>query len=151
MNQSFEEIKAMKIAMFMKIVKNNTKEVAFQFHLSKVKSKGKEIGYGSELKCQKYLLPNRILTWDEQIEIFFYRSRMNPLKYNFGGQENFICSLPLDNEHILHCESLNEGKSSNMEYNHIFNGKLKQQKDTIQVLNRNMTIFNKFTQAQESP
>ena len=117
MNKSFEEIKAMKISMFMKIVKHDTKEVAFQYLLSKVKSKGKD--YGSEIKSQKYLLPNRILTWDEQIEIFSYRSRMNPLKYNFGGQENFICSLPLDNEHILHCESLNEGKSSNMEYNHI--------------------------------
>ena len=150
-NQSFEDIQSMKINKFMNIVKTSTKEVSFKYLLSKVKSKGKEINYGSELKCQRYLLPNRILTWEEQVQIFSYRSRMNQLKYNFGGEDICLCSLPLDNENLLNCESFNGGKPLNMDYTHIFNGTLKQQKDIIQMLNRNMKIFQTFTQAQDCP
>ena len=50
---------------------------AFQYLLAQIKSKGKGIEYGEELKCQGYLLPNTILTLEEQREIFSYRSRMN--------------------------------------------------------------------------
>ena len=59
---SFQEIKSMKIQHFMNIVSKKTKHCAFQYLLEKIKSKGKEIEYGSELKCQTYLLPNGILT-----------------------------------------------------------------------------------------
>ena len=147
----FEEIKVLKINYFMNIVKKNSQEIAFKYLHRKIKSKGKEIDFGSELKCQKYLLPNRILTWDEQVQIFSYRSRMNELKYNFGGEDLCICGSRLDNEHLFNCEVLSEGKPSNTEYKLIFNGSIKQQKDIIQILNRNMKTLKKFTLAQDSP
>ena len=111
----FEEIKILKLTHFMNIVKKKSEGVAFKYLLRKIKSKGKEIDFGSELKCQKYLLPNRILTWEEQVQIFSYRSRMNELKYNFGGEDACICGIRLDNEHLMKCEILCEGKSSNQE------------------------------------
>ena len=58
--------------------------------------KGKEIDFGSELKRQKCLLPNKILTWNEQVPIFSYRSRMNGHKYNFGGEYSCIWGVRLD-------------------------------------------------------
>ena len=147
-NESFEEIKSMKMNYFMRIVKNHAKEAAFKYLLSKIKSKGKEIDYGRELKCQKYLLPNRILTWDEQVDIFSYRSRMNDLKYNFGGEDNCICGSILENEHMFKCEALTKGSQRNMEYKNIFNGSIKEQKYIVQILITNKKIF---TLAQVSP
>ena len=49
---SFKEIKSLKITDFMRMVKNNTKEVAFKYLLSKIKSKGKEIDYVKSIYCQ---------------------------------------------------------------------------------------------------
>ena len=79
-DKKFKEIKCMKIKHFMKIVSKKNKNCAFVHLLGKIKSKGKEIDFGTELKCQKYLLPYKTLTWEEQVEIFSYRSRMNSLK-----------------------------------------------------------------------
>ena len=76
---------------------------------------------------------------------------MKDLKYNFGGAEFCICGTKLESEHLLNCETLNEGKPSNMNYNNIFNVSIKQQKDIIQLLNRNMKTFTKFTLAQDRP
>ena len=111
-------------------------------------SKGKEIDYGNELKCQQYLLPNRVLTWDEQVDIFAYRSRMNDLKCNFGGENICICGNFLDNEHLFICEALNKKTQRSTEYKNMFNGTIKEQKDIVQILKTNMKIF---TLAQASP
>ena len=105
-----------------------------EIRLSKIKLKGNTIDYGSDLKCQRYLQPNRILTWDEQRGLFPYQSRMNKLKYNLGGEDICICGRNLENDHLLRCEILNNGTLSNILYNDIFNGSIKQQKDIIQIL-----------------
>ena len=70
---SFEEIKILKVTHFMNIVKKKYEELAFKYLLRKIKSKGKYIDFGSELRCQKYFLPNIILTWEKQVKIFSYR------------------------------------------------------------------------------
>ena len=46
-----------------------------------------------------------------------YRSRMNDLKYNFGGEDICICRKFLDNEHLFNCETLNKGRQRSTEYN----------------------------------
>ena len=148
---TFEEIRNMKIRYFMRIVTKEAKKVAFKYLLSKIKSKGKEINYGSELKCQKYLQPNRVLTWDEQRELFSFRSRMNKLKYNFGGEEICICGLNLENEHLVSCLILINGNPPNISYSDIFNGNIKQHKDIIPILIRNIKKYEEFTLAQDSP
>ena len=135
----------------METVSEKTKYIAFTYLLGKIKSKGKEIDYGKELKCQTYLLPNEILTWEEQTAIFAYRSRMNSLKYNFGGEDICVCGTVLNNEHLYSCETLNGEYLPSLKYSVIFNGTIVQQKEVIQILNRNKKIFENITLAQDSP
>ena len=80
-----------------------------------------------------------------------YRSRINDLKYKFGGKYSCIFGTRLDNGHLSNCEVLCEGKPSFNEYKIISNGSIKQQKEIIQTFNRNKKTFDKFTLAQESP
>ena len=44
------------------MVNEKVKLNAFQYLLSKIKSKGKEINYTSLFRCQGYLLPNNFLS-----------------------------------------------------------------------------------------
>ena len=79
-NISFTDIKNMKKRQFMKIVHQKINKLAFTYLVSKIKSKGKEIYYGEYLSCQLYLQPNSVLTFEEQQNIFSYRTRMNNLE-----------------------------------------------------------------------
>ena len=89
---SFEQIINIKKNMFLRQVRNNIKNEAFKYLLNKIKSIEREFDYGDQLKCQRYLQPNQILTYEEQISIFAYRSRMNNVKYNFGSDEELcVC------------------------------------------------------------
>ena len=149
---NFDRIREMKKSIFLKQAKKSIKYEALKYLVNKIKSKGKEIDYRNELKCQRYLQPNRILTHDKQILIFAYRSRMNNLKYNFGSEvEICVCGTRLVNEHLYICEKLSDGKLSNVPYNEIFNGSIKQQKHIVQILVRNMKKYQELTLAQEIP
>ena len=52
-NLTFADIGIMKKKAFKKIVDRQVKKASLEYLLSKIKSKGKEIIYGSTLKCQK--------------------------------------------------------------------------------------------------
>ena len=80
----------MKKHTYQKLVNEKVKARAFNYLLSKVKSKGKEINYNNLFQCQGYLLPNNMLNLKEQREIFSYRARMNKLKYGFSGSNNIL-------------------------------------------------------------
>ena len=70
-------------------------------------SKGKDIQYGKALICQGYLMPNLILTFEEQKTIFSYRSRMNNLQNNFHGNkiiELCQCGTEMNNQHLYECK-----------------------------------------------
>ena len=58
---------------------------AYQYLKNKIKSIGPTIKYSGELEMQNYLKPNRVLTYQDQIEIFSYRSEMKEINYNFKG------------------------------------------------------------------
>ena len=153
-NMSFDEISKMKQQAFMKIVDNKLRKTSLIYLKSKVKSKGSEIKYGNELKCQSYLLPNHILTLSEQREIFAYRSRMNNLKYNFPGtndQEQCKCQNQLTNEHLYQCTLLNNNEIPDLPYENIFNGTIQDQKKIIHILNKNIYKHEELTLAQDSP
>ena len=82
-------------------------------------SKGSKIDYGTRLSMQNYLKPNNILTFQEQIEIFSYRSEMNELIFNFKGlkdNELCVCTIQLNNHHIFQCGILNEFKDHELNY-----------------------------------
>ena len=86
-NYTFEDIRNMKKRTFRNIVNKQVNESSFRYLLSQIKSKGKEINYSKELKCQEYLKPNSILTIKEQLNIFSYRSKMNNFEYNYPGNK----------------------------------------------------------------
>ena len=131
----------MKKNRFKRMVDSKINHLAYNYLIGQVKSKGKEINYGGELQCQPYLLPNNILTHNEQLELFAYRSRMNNLKYNYGGQELCVCGTKLDNEHLLICDVLNGGTRHNLSYDKIFSGTLSEQKSIIQKLTKNIQEY----------
>ena len=60
----------MKKRTFRNIVNKQVLKASLKYLLSIIKSEGKEINYGNELKCQQYIKPNSILTFEKQISIF---------------------------------------------------------------------------------
>ena len=72
LQMSFEDIRQTKQNAFKKIVDAKVRKVAFGYLLSKIKSKGKEINFGSKLQCQSYLIPNSLLTLQDQRAIFSF-------------------------------------------------------------------------------
>ena len=75
---------------------------------------------------------------------------MNTLKYNFGGEDICVCGTLLKNEHLYSCETLNGENIMSLEYHKLFNGTIVQQKEVLQILKRNMKIFENYTQAQDA-
>ena len=148
-NKTFEEIKHMKRGQYEKLVHKKIEQFAFNYLLKKVKSKGNQINYGNKLNIQSYLMPNNVLTLEQQRDIFNYRSEMNPLKNNFKGDKIIqycVCLQVMENKHLYYCEILNNGRKINHIYEDILNGTLHQQKDIINILTENMKKFETLTQ-----
>ena len=125
---------------------------AFTNLVDNIKSKGQEIKFGLELKCQGYLLPNNILTLQEQRNIFSYRSRMKKINHNFKGnniEEKCQCGQELTNIHLYECKILNTSIKT-VEYSKIFDGRLCEMKYIVGILEENMKEHQKFTQAQDT-
>ena len=104
---------------------------AYQYLKNKIKSKGSTIKCSGELEMQNYLKPNRVLTYQDQIEIFSYRSEMKQINYNFKGlkhDEICVCTNILNNPHLYHCQILNNCYSPREKYEDILNGTLHKKK-----------------------
>ena len=150
--QIFDQIKNMKNLNFQKIVKSKMEKRAHAYLINKIKSKGKGIDYGDCFKMQPYLMPNRILTLEDQIDIFSYRARMNNLKYNTKGTseiEYCLCSQEITNEHLLCCNLLNKDKPHFYTYDEFLNGCLIKKKHIINILRNNMIKHLEFSQDQD--
>ena len=134
-----------------KIVKMKVNKSAMKYLVSRIKSKGKEIKYKSNLECQAYLKPNNILTLQEQRTIFSFRARMNKLSYNFQGSgkvELCQCEEELTNIHLYECQILNNIERK-VPYNKIFEGRLCEMKYIVNMLLENQNKVEIFTQAQD--
>ena len=152
LNHSFEEIQVMQKSKYINIVESKIRFAAFIYLKNNVKTKGKEINYGDKLGCQKYLLPNKIITFEEQKILFSYRSRMNSLNYNYpGNKETQICQCgeEMINEHLYYCSVLNGGQIVQDKYEQIFNGNITEQKRILDVLEQNMKKHELYTSAQD--
>ena len=133
------------------MVDRQVKKASLEYLLSKIKSKGKEIMYGNTLKCQGYLMPNSILTLEEQLSIFSYRSKMNNLQYNFPGNKLIeICPSGTErtNQHLYECLRLNS-MAKRVSYNKLFEGRLAEMKYIVKILEENKIKFES-PQAQNS-
>ena len=151
--ETFEDISFMKKQTIKKYVMKKVKSIAFQYLLSQIKSKGQEIEYGQKLECQGYLLPNNILTLQDQRDIFSYRAIMNKLEYNYKGnniEEQCQCGKYMTNIHLYECQVLNNSERT-VQYSKIFNGRLCELKYVVDILKENFKKHQKFTQAQDTP
>ena len=106
------EIRDMNAVKYRRLIKEKIRKYAFEQLIKKQKngSKGVEIDYGKYIQTQPYLLPNEILTIDNQIKLFSYRCRMNTRNYNFPSdkkEEICLCGkYVLTNDHLYHCNIL---------------------------------------------
>ena len=73
----------MKKTKYTRIVESKIRIAAFDYLKAKIKSKGKEINYGDNLKCQNYLLPNQILT----VFLYFDCPRIKTIEHNIDIKE----------------------------------------------------------------
>ena len=82
----------------------------------------------------EYILPNRMFTFEDQVEIFSIRSRTNAIPANWGKVEQCEtnCGTVLTNDHILTCNILNEGGEKG-EMNKMLNGSLEEMHHTLQI------------------
>ena len=109
---SFEEIMKMKKSKFEKIVTEKLKAEAFNYLKNKVKSKGPKINYWERLEMQNYLKPNYVLTFQEQVKIFSFRSEMNEISLNYQehkANKTCICKIDSNNQHLYECIFWNNG------------------------------------------
>ena len=155
LNLTFSDIKCMKQSTFEALVDRQIKKSAFTYLKSQIKSKGKEIDYGNTLSLQDYLRPNQILTLAEQRSLLSYRVRSNHLQYNTPGTgeiELCACNEQLKNEHLYFCTLLNkENNLKKPQYNRIFNGTLREQKEIIHILIENMKTLEKIKETPLEP
>ena len=137
---------------FKKIVHAKVRNVALSYLFSKIKSKGKEIIFGSTLQCRSYLCPNSLLTLQDQKVFFSFRSRMNKLEYNFPGRqpvtEKCKCGADMNNIHLYECKILNNSERKRND-DKIFCGRLIEMKHVVNIMIENEINHEFFTQTQD--
>ena len=145
-NMSFLDISKLSKNQFKSLVNRKVKIKALNYllNIQKTKRKGKYIEYGSFLKMQDYLLPNKFLSFDEQKELFKIRSSMNKIPYNFSQSSKIVfcrkgCLKPESNTHIYNCQ--NVISSHTLDYNYIYNGTLIQKVNVYRKLKEKMKHF----------
>ena len=147
---SLKEVSKMKKNIYEKIVKEKVEAEAFTYLKNKIKSKGSLNKYGSRLETQNYMKPNIVLKFQDQVDIFSYRSEMNDLKCNFKGmkeEELCLCSSIMNNVHLFECKELNNGELSKYKYEDLLNGSLHQLKYLLNIMKKNLAQYRKITLA----
>ena len=141
------EIKNMSRNKWKNIVKEKIKIEAFEnlIQTQRKYDKGSSIEY-KLIQMADYLEPNSGLSLEDQREMFSLRTRMNYLPINFG-KDTYCetgCGQALDNEHIINCEILNNGKKPHIKYNLIMNGTLNEKNEVLKIFQTNIKIRKQF-------
>ena len=135
--KTFEEIKEMPKNKLTKIVKLSIEKSALTYliNIQKQKQKGKEINY-TQLLLQPYMRPRENINLKSQREIFALRTKMNHIKANFCSSKYIEkcnkCNFEMDNSHLFKCTRKN---ITNINYNHILNGTILEQRNAHNYLN----------------
>ena len=104
---SLEEIKAIKQNEYKNWLNKKIREKAFEYLLSKQRSKGKDINY-KEYQMSDYLLPNENLNdIEDQRYLFAIRNKMIDIPSNFGKESKCICKEMENMSHIYNCRKMN--------------------------------------------
>ena len=103
------------------------------------KQKGKEIVY-TDFVLQSYMIPRENFPLNSQRKIFALRTKMNHIKANFCSSKDIDkcdkCNCDIDNVHLFKCTRKN---INNINYNHILNGTVLEQKNAIAYINETQT------------
>ena len=146
---SLEEIKELKRNNFRNIINKKIRENAFKYLLKKQRSKGKDIDY-QEYQMADYLLPNNSLkNIEDQRYLFAIRNKMINIPSNFGKTVKCICEEIESMSHIYECSKMSkEEKTINFEK--IYNGKLREKVIVLEKFRNNMKIRENFTHVIDS-
>ena len=151
-NLNIEDIRSMKQASFVGLVKEKVRDKAFE-SLSKIKnshSKVKNIEH-TVLKIQKYLQPNKVRITKEECKLIFQlRCKVTNVKANMKNRyEELVCGAcklaEETQEHILECEKLNEKEDNKMyNYEKINNGTVTDKLDIAKKFYENFKRLEEF-------
>ena len=127
MNLTMEEIKVMKSNKYKHTVKVQAQKAALKYLLNKQVNgkKGKFISF-TNIQMADYLSPECQLSVQNKTDMFSFRCEMNNLPNNFGKAElcELSCTQPMNNEHLLNCVYLNEGRVHNVSLEQLRNGNI---------------------------
>ena len=102
---------------------------------------------------QNYLKPNKVIKFQEQVEIFSFRSEMNEISLKYQepkANKTCVCKKDLNNQHLYECTHLNNGVELKFKYENILNGTIHQQKYILNILEKNLAIYKKMTLASRA-
>ena len=113
MKESFENISVMKRQTFKKHVNKKSKNMAFQYLVAQIKSKGQDIEFKQKLECQGYLLPNNIWLYTIKETYSPIVQEWKKLVYNYAEtntEEKCQCGKDMNNIYLYECHVLNHSK-----------------------------------------
>ena len=91
---------------------------------------------------EEYLLPeNRTLSIFEKQKLFEMKNKMTNIPSNFPKSNmkyECYCGNEENMKHIFYCKSLSNGIEQTIEYDKIYNGTVKEQKEILTIFERNM-------------
>ena len=124
------------------ILNKKVNESAFQYLLSKRKSKGMEINYG-QLQMAQYLSPNEYkFTIKDKILMYSVRNRMTNNFHNFPNKQlskqcQMGCQVIESDYHNYICEKINDSKPD-VKFTQIFNGHISNQEKVLERIKINL-------------
>ena len=143
-HESFEEIRNMTHSQYLKRIKSQILQNAFEYLNKRRKRKGKEIEY-TQLEMAEYLLPiNKKLTIEKKREMFSVRNRMINIESNFKNRKQTpkcLCQKEENMEHIWNCQLFKVKGENNGKFEQIFKGNLKEQ---IEIFEQFIEKFERY-------
>ena len=108
-------------------MKLQAEKVALRYLLEKQLNgkKGKYIKY-TQIHLADYLTPECNLSVPNKSDMFSFRCEMNNLPNNFGKADlcELSCQELMNNDHLLKCIYLNEGRDTNVTLEQLRNGNI---------------------------
>ena len=149
---TLEEIRIISKHKYKELIKKSIQIRAFEYLISKRRSKGQEIIY-KELKMAEYLTPGcEKLTILDQRNIFAIRNRMVDIPVNFKKDqklEKCACGAPENMKHIYTCHIWNQEHNIDVEFEEIFKENILKQLEVSSIFFQNLKKREDFKSKNE--
>ena len=136
-HKTMQELQGISKNQLSKVVKLAIEKSSFTYLISyqKQKQKGRDIKY-TNLVLQPYMISRENFDIKSQRKTFAFRTKINHIKANFVSSKDIEkcekCHEDMDNIHLFKCTRIN---INNINYNHILNGKVLEQRNAINYIN----------------